>query len=306
MKPSRLVALLLLIGVLGGCPKESAPEPSSEPAADPPSTATPGPKGTDHGTATTLGELPLGEWIIKVRQLGHFMPGVESAVAMTVVKAPEGADPTAVALTAWAVDATGKYASAPDKARRENDAMHAHVVVRADAGVPVAIVVRLRVGATDVRGQLAVSRASRYGGVAAPLAGPDGATARVELKLHDDKGDLELWLWKDGSMTEPLDVPLDARVTARFPELEGRTATLAPRDTDKNADEAGRPNLRDGRTNYVIFPGGTGVDASWLKGGAFRSPAAITIQVGEDTWRAEPFELVPHVTGPGGAHGHPH
>ena len=29
----------------------------------------------------------------------------------------------------------------------------------------------------------------------------------LELKLHDDAGDLELWICKDGAMEEPLDFP---------------------------------------------------------------------------------------------------
>lgn len=116
----------------------------------------------------------------------------------------------------------------------------------------------------------------------------------VELKLHDDKGDLELWLAADKAISTPLALPLDAHVKVSFPELEGREVSLAVRNTEHNEDEQGTPNIVDGKTHYFIFPGETGADASWLKGKGFASQAVVTIvREGRDVV-SEPFTLLPH------------
>lgn len=112
----------------------------------------------------------------------------------------------------------------------------------------------------------------------------------VELKLHDDKGDLELWLGRDRAMSEPFDLPLDTEVTVVFLDRDGRAVKLAVRDRERNEDEDGTPNLRDGKTHYFIFPGDSGEDASWLQGKGFK--ARVEVRFGEHT--SEPFELVPH------------
>lgn len=45
-------------------------------------------------------------------------------------------------------------------------------------------------------------------GILSPLECVDGKTVGfIELKLHDDAGDLELWLCSDGAMSKPLDFP---------------------------------------------------------------------------------------------------
>ncbi|KAK7240440.1 hypothetical protein SO694_00112098 [Aureococcus anophagefferens] len=107
------------------------------------------------------------------------------------------------------------------------------------------------------------------GGILAPLyvAGGDHA-GFLELKLHDDLGDLELWLTdlKGG----PLDVPHSAFVALKCASL-GRAVKLGIRNLDSNEDEDGVPNMRDGETNYFIFPAVPGTDASWLKGTEWRA-----------------------------------
>ncbi|MFT5470771.1 MAG: hypothetical protein ACI8UO_005902 [Verrucomicrobiales bacterium] len=112
---------------------------------------------------------------------------------------------------------------------------------------------------------------------------------RLELKLHDDKGDLELWLTSaDGK--KPFDLAADAKITVAFEDAKEASVTLVVRNTAKNEDEDGEPNMRDGQTNYFIFPGETGADAAWLMGPKFK--AQVTVSFGDV--RTEKFLLIPH------------
>jgi len=127
------------------------------------------------------------------------------------------------------------------------------------------------------------------GGVLAELRDAAGKSAGwAEVKLHGDAGDLELWLARDNRIADPLTVPV---ATVAKLELLGpsRTVELRVRDAESNKDERGRATIADGRTPYLIYPGETGDDPSWLKGEGFRSRARLS--VGELT--AE-FELLPH------------
>jgi hypothetical protein len=100
-----------------------------------------------------------------------------------------------------------------------------------------------------------------HDGVVAALKGKSGEEVGfVELKLHDDKGDLELWLGKDRQMKEPLNLPADSKINVSFKDVPGKTATLTVRNNEKNEDEDGNANLRNGMTNYFVFPGSSGQD----------------------------------------------
>ena len=70
---------------------------------------------------------------------------------------------------------------------------------------------------------------------------------------------------------------------------------LRVRNTDKNEDEAGQGNIRDGRTNYFIFPGDSGVDASFLVGRDFASEAVVAFAVDGTAHQTQVFVLRPHV-----------
>ena len=127
------------------------------------------------------------------------------------------------------------------------------------------------------------------GGVLAELR--DAAGARVgwaEVKLHGDAGDLELWLARDIRISQSLTIPV-----AAVAKLElagpGRSVELRVRDAAANKDERGRATVVDGRTHYLVFPGDTGTDASWLMGEDFRSPARLTVE-----GLSSDFELIPH------------
>ena len=115
-------------------------------------------------------------------------------------------------------------------------------------------------------------------------------TGTIEIKLHDDAGDLEVWLKKGGYEGEPWRLPLDTTLTLDFP-AESKTVTLAVRDTERNEDESGESTIFEGATNYFIFPGETGTDASWLMGADFAAKVELSF-AGATTGS---FILRPHV-----------
>jgi len=124
-----------------------------------------------------------------------------------------------------------------------------------------------------------------------PLFGPDGAqVGTAEIKLHDDAGDVEVWLTRGGRGGAVWDLPVATTLAMDFPSL-GKRLVLAVRDTTENADESGAPTVRAGATNYFVFPGETGADASWLQGGDFASKAVLDFE-GASTGE---FVLRPHV-----------
>ena len=129
-----------------------------------------------------------------------------------------------------------------------------------------------------------------HDGVVAALA--EGA-GYVELKLHDDAGDLELWLTQDEAGTKPLTLPVDATISVTFTD-HGKSVTLKVRDSETNPDEDGTPTLREGQTHYFIFPGDTGADSSWLKGAGFEDEVIVEFEREGKTHRTAKFALVPH------------
>ena len=121
----------------------------------------------------------------------------------------------------------------------------------------------------------------------------------LELKLHDDLGDLELWLASvnntTGGADAPLDFPADTVVRVAFPSHGGRVVNLRVRNREDNEDEDGVANMRVGRrTNYFIFPGESGEDAAWLCGQKWRGVAEVAFSSGGFSYACAPFVLVPH------------
>ncbi|MAH66107.1 MAG: hypothetical protein CMJ27_06910 [Phycisphaerae bacterium] len=112
----------------------------------------------------------------------------------------------------------------------------------------------------------------------------------AEVKLHDDAGDLEIWLTVGGYGGDPWRLDLDTTLLLNFPGLE-REVTLAVRDRTRNEDESGESTIVDGTTSYFVFPGDTGIDASWLMGAEFAAKAELQI---EDATTGA-FVLRPHV-----------
>jgi len=127
----------------------------------------------------------------------------------------------------------------------------------------------------------------------------------LELKLHGDAGDLELWLYsqaasaaefKRGKPT-PFDVPKETVVTLTFPGHGGKTVTLAVRNGDQNEDEDGKPNMRASGTNYFVFPGESGQDPAFLVGEtvtSWRGMVSAAFEANGKSYAADQFVLVPH------------
>jgi hypothetical protein len=172
------------------------------------------------------------------------------------------------------------------------------------------VVLRLRAeGGIDERASLPLDGhghehgATPHDGVVAYFQGPDGKLAgHLELKLHDDKGDLELWIAQDAAISKPFDLPLDAVIRVEFIDVGKRTVDLRVRNAEKNEDEDGAPNVRGARTNYFIFPGETGADAAWLMGATFSSVVRVTFQAEGQRYVSEEFMLVPHTHADGSKH----
>ena len=129
------------------------------------------------------------------------------------------------------------------------------------------------------------------GGFLFPVFDIDGKqTATVEIKLHDDAGDLEVWLKKGGYSGDPLLLPTATVLTLDFPALD-RNVTLAVRDHERNEDESGNSTVVEAKTNYFVFPGETGVDATWLMGAEF----AAKVELSFTNATTGSFVLRPHI-----------
>lgn len=116
----------------------------------------------------------------------------------------------------------------------------------------------------------------------------------VELKLHDDKGDLELWLTKDKDGSEPFDLALDSVIQVSFPELDSKVVKLKIRNDKENEDENGQGNIREKKTNYFIFPGDSKADPSFLVGKKFSSKVIVSFTSEGVKYSTKPFKLSPH------------
>lgn len=280
--------------VLFACGDRAEPARPSAPA---PAAAAP----ADHGQPFALGVATVGGRGFSIARLGELAPGVEGAFSAAAAAPLSAAEQTALSLYLWVEDAAGIQVSAPAKGTLEGEGWHFHVTPRADAAAPARVVLRLREGATDDRAGLPLDghghehASTPHDGVVASWSAADGgARGMLELKLHDDKGDLELWLGRDATLAEPLDLPLDAVATVRFIDLGDRKVALAPRNRVQNEDETGAPNVRAGKTNYFVFPGATGADSTWLKGLEFASIAVVTFDLEGVTCTSDEFVLRPH------------
>lgn len=129
------------------------------------------------------------------------------------------------------------------------------------------------------------------GGFLFPVFDVDGKqNATVEIKLHDDAGDLEVWLKKGGYDGEALLLPTATILTLDFPALD-RNVTLAVKDHERNEDESGNSTVVEAKTNYFVFPGETGVDATWLMGADF----AAKVELSFTNATTGSFVLRPHI-----------
>merc|ERR1712087_204796 len=92
----------------------------------------------------------------------------------------------------------------------------------------------------------------------------------------------------------PFDVPKETVMKVTFPSHPGKAIEMRVRNADQNEDEDGKPNMRDGGTNYFIFPGESGQDPEWIKGEKWRGVATVAFEVDGKSYSCDPFVLVPH------------
>lgn len=301
-----------------GDKKPGAPPSSASPAA-PAAPAGTKPAGSDHGDEAVVGKAEVAGFQLEVSRLGTIAAGSDAAVAARVVKAPDGKDWRALNLYVWVEDAAGNKLNAPEKTHVEKERLHAHASLSPkESRVPVALVLRLREGTLDEEVRVPLDGAATakpasakahghkktpHDGVVARLKGADGEPAGwIEVKLHDDKGDLEVWLTRDEAGSQPLDIPAEAGIVVTFVDHADRKVTLAPRNRERNEDEDDKPNMREGKTNYFIFPGDTGADAAWLMGKAFQSIVTLAVDAGGAGFMSEELLLRPHTHAAGEEH----
>ncbi len=290
MSKTNLILSLALVAALAACgDDDSAASRSAE--GDAAHGHTHG-GANHHGAIVGLGQVALGGESFAIARHGACEPGKESAFVVSRVGPGSRAG-----LFLWLEDDAGEQICAPAQGDRSGDDWHFHVTPRSDAAAAARVVLRLREGDLDERAALSVlpGAAPRHDGIAAPIIGDDGSVAGfLELKLHDDKGDLELWLAEDAAMTGPLDLPLDAVIGVTFLDHGDRKVELRVRNREANEDEDGQGNIRSGRSNYFIFPGESGADASWLRGASFRSAVSVVIPSPSGSLASAIFMLVPH------------
>lgn len=287
-------SLILFALILAACgdDKPSAPE---HPHPHPGETTSP----TDHGASSDLGTLTVAGKQFGVVRLGDLTPGKEGAFEVRP-KGMAAAEIASLNVYLWVESEDGTQLSAPAKGSPEGSGLHFHVTPRQDEKVPFRVVLRLRADGTDERASLPLDGHGHehhdgpHDGVPATFKG-GAVTGHLELKLHDDKGDLELWLGEDSGFTRPFDLPLDATIEVEFVDVQGRKVTLRPRNRTSNDGEDGKPNVRDGKTNYFVFPGQSGDDASWLQGKEFQSIVIVRFARDSQSFVSTELVLKPHV-----------
>lgn len=256
-------------------------------------------EGAGHGAALDLGHVKLVGLEMSVTRFGELVPGVEGAIEVAIVDGAEVDGDLRVFL--WVENRAGDQLMAPSSGHAEGGHLHFHVNARKGSGDPYRVVLRARLNGADERASLPLDGHGHehldtpHEGVVAPFASSDGkTTGHLELKLHDDKGDLELWLARDEAISQPFDLPLDTAVTVKFIDVGNREVALAVRNRETNEDEGGDANILDGRTHYFIYPSQPGVDASWLQGETFQSIVEVSWTADGQTYRSNEFVLVPH------------
>jgi len=245
-------------------------------------------EGHDHGGGiVSLGNITIGGEKFMIDRENQVDSGFETTFGLEPVGQGK-----ATGFTAWVQDKNGEVICDPVEGDGHEDHFHFTVIPKA----PDAETFALKFGDEVSTISVHPGAAPVQGGVMSVLEDADGEhVGFIELKLHDDAGDLELFLCKDGGMSEPLDFPASTTVTVTFASHDNRSVQLNVRNNDQNEDEDGNPTMRDGNTNYFIFPGESDQDPSFLVGEKFRSTTTVTFSSENKAYSAPPFILVPHM-----------
>lgn len=121
--------------------------------------------------------------------------------------------------------------------------------------------------------------------------------AFIELKLHDDTGELELWITEDKEGQKPFILPLNTKIKVSFLNLE------------KNIEL----RISNDKTSYFIYLGDEEVGTSFLKGKDFSSIVKVSFEINNSEYKTKLFTLVPYTLAEAGHdhdeendHGHSH
>lgn len=256
--------------------------------------------GAAHAKIVALGTISMGGATFMIDRDGQVEAGVETEFGVELVGAA-----TAVPSAAWLANPDGEEVS--DPVSGEGHEQHWHFKVTPLMPVKRSTFV-LRVGEEKAAISFARGAAPCREGILSVFKAAHAPEWRgyLELKLHGDAGDLELWLYGGFAMSNavtkmaggaptPFDVPKETVVRVTFPSHPGKAVEMRVRNGDKNEDEAGTPNMRGGtRTNYFIFPGESGQDQSWLVGEKARYVAQLAFEADGKQYACDPFVLVPH------------
>merc|ERR1712050_296723 len=129
----------------------------------------------------------------------------------------------ATGFIAWVLDGKGQRICAPVEGEGHDDHFHYMVTPKSSDAQRLAISYSDQVSTISVH----PGAAPASDGILSPLEDADGKLVGfIELKLHDDAGDLELWLCADGAMSQPLDFPADTVITVTCPTHGNRSVQL--------------------------------------------------------------------------------
>jgi len=246
-----------------------------------------------------LGTLTVGGSTFMVDREGQIEPGKETTFGVELISG------TAPPSAAWLANPDGETLCDPVTSEDHNQ--HWHFKVCPLMPVKKSKFV-LRVGSEEGVIDFAWGAAPCNDGILTVVKAAHAPDWRgyLELKLHGDAGDLELWLYSVpalygvrgwggvGEKPTPFDVPKETVIRLTFPSHPGKNLEMRVRNAEKNEDEDGTPNMREGGTNYFIFPGETGQDPEWIKGETWRGTAAAAFEVDGKAYACDPFVLVPH------------
>ena len=271
--------------------------------------------GSAPAKIVALGTVTLGGATFMIDRDGQVDAGVETEFGVEIVGAAatgghehghgNSTGVAAVPSAAWLANPDGEKLC--DPVSGEGHDKHWHFKVTPLMPVKRSSFV-LRVGEEEATINFARGAAPCNEGILSVLKAAHAPEWRgyLELKLHGDAGDLELWLYGGFAMSNcltalaggkptPFDVPKDTVIRLTFPSHPGKALEMRVRNADQNEDEQGTPNMRGGtHTNYFIFPGESGQDQEWLKGETSRYVAAVAFEADGKAYACDPFVLVPH------------
>lgn len=256
--------------------------------------------GTAPAKIVALGTVTVGGATFTIDREGQVECGKTTEFGVEIV----GGNSAVVPSAAWIANPDGEQVCDPTPG--DGHDKHWHFNLEPMMPVKKSKTFVLKVGEEEAAIDYAPGAAPRNDGILSVLKAAHAPDWRgyLELKQHGDAGDLELWLYASAgrrtawqastSDTTPFDVPAKTVMRLTFPSHEGKTVEMRVRNEDKNEDEDGTPNMRDGGTNYFIFPGESGQDPAWLANEEFRGIVSVAFEVDGKPYACDPFVLVPH------------